>query len=177
MCKYRQYIHKYSTINPQISLRNLYGVSSQHTTTSALIWSEPESRFCCRESDVQASRGKFLCLNSSRRSPEPPLVSACAPYRPAGGNFCLEVIKIAKITPIWHKNSTKLFHNVHWPFIWSVSKEQASHPSGSGCGRGSVTEPATRSCCHCAILSVNVYSMNSNRHRRIPNHKNSSVGG
>ena len=25
MCKYRQYIHKYSTINPQISLRNLYG--------------------------------------------------------------------------------------------------------------------------------------------------------
>ena len=24
MCKYRQYIHKYSTINPQISLRNLY---------------------------------------------------------------------------------------------------------------------------------------------------------
>ena len=67
-------------------------VSSQHTTTSALICSEPESRFCCRESDVQASRGKFLCLNSSRRSPEPPLVSACAPYRPAGGNFCLEVI-------------------------------------------------------------------------------------
>ena len=24
MCKYRQYIHKYSTINPQILLRNLY---------------------------------------------------------------------------------------------------------------------------------------------------------
>ena len=24
MCKYRQYIHKYSIINPQISLRNLY---------------------------------------------------------------------------------------------------------------------------------------------------------
>ena len=32
MCKYKQYIHKYSTINPQISLRNLYRLQQHHAT-------------------------------------------------------------------------------------------------------------------------------------------------
>ena len=37
MCKYRQYIHKYSTINPQISLRNLYAATRDTMASPDLI--------------------------------------------------------------------------------------------------------------------------------------------
>ena len=95
--------------------RNSPQLSAAARRPPALICSKPESRFWCRDPDVQASRE-----NPFVRSPENPagarshLWSArAAPYRSAGGNFSLEVIKIAKFTPIRHRNSTKLFHNVH----------------------------------------------------------------